>query len=213
MRGLVQPASVSSTARARSASPRSREPERVVSAVRSSSVAVSGDCPAMPCTCESVQTTNHPAKRWSTRQSLLRSAPNSSQRCKWATSSSWTICPPTKAPLPNKPSASEALGSCFCRPTARPQSHRNGFRQTQGAPARHGHAHNRRTLEDHRTNLRPLRPRRMCKLLPSHRLWISRDRPMLSIRRHVNRRDFGWDEKVIHFRLESLGNPVSGRPF
>src|SRR3984885_11150010 len=32
--------------------------------------------------------------------------------------SSWTICPPTKARPPNKPSASEALGFCFCRPTA-----------------------------------------------------------------------------------------------
>ena len=27
-------------------------------------------------------------------------------------------CPPTKARLPSKPSASAALGSCFCRPTA-----------------------------------------------------------------------------------------------
>ena len=43
-------------------------------------------------------------------------APNPSQRCKKATSSSWTTCPPTKARLPSKPSASAALGSCFCRP-------------------------------------------------------------------------------------------------
>ena len=50
MRGLVQPDSVSSTARARSASPRSRDRARAISTVRCSSVAKSGDCPAMPCT-------------------------------------------------------------------------------------------------------------------------------------------------------------------
>jgi hypothetical protein len=72
MRGLVQPVSVSSTARARSASPRSREPASAVKAVRCSSVAESGDCPAMPCTCESVQTANQPIKRWSSCGSLLR---------------------------------------------------------------------------------------------------------------------------------------------
>jgi len=53
MCGLVQPASVNMTARARSASPRSREPANVAKAVRCSSVAESGDCPAMSCTCES----------------------------------------------------------------------------------------------------------------------------------------------------------------
>ena len=46
--GLVQPASVSSTARARSASPRSREPARAKRAARCSSLAVTGDFPAMP---------------------------------------------------------------------------------------------------------------------------------------------------------------------
>jgi len=71
MRGLVPPASVSSTARARSASPRSREPASAVSTVRCSSVAESGDCPAMPCTYESVQTANQPIKRWSSRRRLL----------------------------------------------------------------------------------------------------------------------------------------------
>src|SRR5580698_6427909 len=65
MRGLVQPESVSSTARARSASPRSRDPARAASPMRCSSLAESGDCPAMSCTCESVQTANQPAKRWS----------------------------------------------------------------------------------------------------------------------------------------------------
>ena len=46
--GLVQPASVSSTARARPASPRSREPARATRAARCSSLAVTGDFPAMP---------------------------------------------------------------------------------------------------------------------------------------------------------------------
>jgi transposase len=36
-------------------------------------------------------------------------APNSSQRCKRAISSSWTICPPTKARPPNKPAAEQAI--------------------------------------------------------------------------------------------------------
>ncbi len=46
--GLVQSASVSSTARARSASPRSREPARAKRPARCSSPAVTGDFPAMP---------------------------------------------------------------------------------------------------------------------------------------------------------------------
>ena len=47
---LVQPASVKSTARARSASPRSRELARARRPARSSSLAVTGDFPAMPYT-------------------------------------------------------------------------------------------------------------------------------------------------------------------
>jgi len=43
-RGLVQPASVNITARARSASRRSREPASAAKAARCSSVAESGDC-------------------------------------------------------------------------------------------------------------------------------------------------------------------------
>ena len=54
----------------------------------------------------------------------------------------------------------------------RPQSDRNGLRQTQGASPRHGHAHHRRTLEGHRANLRSLHPRGMRKLLRSRRIWI-----------------------------------------
>src|SRR6201997_4397642 len=55
---LVQPASVKSTARARSASPRSREPARAIRAARCSSLAVTGDLPAMPHTRESVSPLN-----------------------------------------------------------------------------------------------------------------------------------------------------------
>ena len=74
IRGLVQPVSVSITARALSASPRSREPASVTSAARCSSVAVSGDFPAMSCTCESVPPANHSAMRWSTERILLSQA-------------------------------------------------------------------------------------------------------------------------------------------
>jgi len=58
MVGLVHPASVSSTARARSASPRSREPARAISSARCSSVALIGDLPDISITCESVLTSN-----------------------------------------------------------------------------------------------------------------------------------------------------------
>ena len=75
IRGLVQPASVSNTARARSASPRSREPARTLSAARCVSLAVRGEVPAMSCTHESVPTENQPSKRWSTRRSLLSTRP------------------------------------------------------------------------------------------------------------------------------------------
>jgi hypothetical protein len=55
---LVHPASVSSTARARSASPRSREPARAMSAPRWSSLAATGDFPAMAHTRESMRQLN-----------------------------------------------------------------------------------------------------------------------------------------------------------
>ena len=71
IRALVQPASVSSTARARSASPRSREPARTISPARCASLAVRGDFPVMSCTSESAPTGNQPSKRWSTTGSLL----------------------------------------------------------------------------------------------------------------------------------------------
>ena len=67
IRRLVQPASVSSVARARSASPRSRDKARTPRAARSSSVAASGDFPAMARPRESV-----PAGSESDRQSLVK---------------------------------------------------------------------------------------------------------------------------------------------
>jgi len=70
-------ASVSSIARALSASPRSREPARTVSVHRCSSVAVSREIPAMPCPRESMpaQAQNQAANRWSIGRILL-SAPS-----------------------------------------------------------------------------------------------------------------------------------------
>jgi hypothetical protein len=70
--GLVHPDSVSSTARALSASPRSCEQASVASAARCSPVAVSGDFPAMSCPCESGPISNQASKRWSTNRNLLR---------------------------------------------------------------------------------------------------------------------------------------------
>jgi hypothetical protein len=46
--GLLQPDRVSSTPRARSASPRSRDPARAAKAIRCSSLATIGDLPPMP---------------------------------------------------------------------------------------------------------------------------------------------------------------------
>ena len=73
--GLVQPASVSRTARARSASPRSREPARAKRAAHCSSLAVTGDFPAMPHTLR-VGCRQRIAKplRWSTQRNLLSAA-------------------------------------------------------------------------------------------------------------------------------------------
>src|SRR5665213_1435878 len=71
MRGLAQPASVSRTVRALSASPRSREPASLASAAHCSSVAVSGDFPAMSRTCQSVPEENRSHIRWSTYRILL----------------------------------------------------------------------------------------------------------------------------------------------
>src|SRR5271157_4593183 len=58
IRGLVQPDNVSSTARARSASPRSRDPARAARATRCSSLAATGDFPPMPHPPESMPTAN-----------------------------------------------------------------------------------------------------------------------------------------------------------
>jgi hypothetical protein len=69
---LIEPASVSSTARARSASPRSREPASAFSAVRSPSLAETGDRPVMSCISESLLKANQTAMCWSTNRNLLR---------------------------------------------------------------------------------------------------------------------------------------------
>ncbi len=58
IRALVQPDSVSSTARARSAAPRSRDAASAVRPARCSSLAVIGDFPAMPHAREAVLTAN-----------------------------------------------------------------------------------------------------------------------------------------------------------
>src|SRR5580693_6138695 len=73
IRGLVQPASVNSTARARSASPRSREPARTLRALCCASVAKSGDFPLMSAPANRVPTQNQTLNRWSTSRNLLRS--------------------------------------------------------------------------------------------------------------------------------------------
>ena len=48
----------------------------------------------------------------------LRAHPTRPYAAKGRHRESWTICPRTKAPPPNRPFASEAPGCCFCRPTA-----------------------------------------------------------------------------------------------
>ncbi len=59
IRALVQPSSVNSMVRARSASPRSRDPARVSSAARCPSLALTGDLPAMSRPRESLRRRNH----------------------------------------------------------------------------------------------------------------------------------------------------------
>ena len=90
---LVQPASVKSTARARSASPRSRKSPRAKRPARCSSLAVTGDFPAMPSTLQ-INTGRKPQKpiRWLAKRNLLSLkmtcsiAPGARQAlCRWGT--------------------------------------------------------------------------------------------------------------------------------
>jgi hypothetical protein len=71
IRALVQPKSVSKIARARSASPRSAPPARALSAALCSSVAVTGDLPAMPRPPNQRNERNH---GWQSLASLLKPA-------------------------------------------------------------------------------------------------------------------------------------------
>jgi hypothetical protein len=71
IRGLVQPDSVNRTARALSASPRSRDVARTDNAARCSPFAVTGDFPLTPHLSESVQEANLTTLRWSTYRNLL----------------------------------------------------------------------------------------------------------------------------------------------
>src|SRR4051794_27635636 len=111
IRGLVQPANVSSTARALSASPRSRELARAASSARCASVAESGDRPVMFGTCESVPLRNPYAMRWSSRRSLLSLRRNKGRR-------PWSI----QAPSPRHcatPSPPGMLPASSLRPAPR----------------------------------------------------------------------------------------------
>jgi hypothetical protein len=67
----VQPASVSNMARARSASPRSQEPERANRAARCASLAVTGDLPDMPPPANQ-RPQQIPTICWSINRKLLR---------------------------------------------------------------------------------------------------------------------------------------------
>ena len=60
----------------------------------------------------------------------------------------------------------------------RSQSHRNGLRQTQGAPAGDGRPHHRRPLESHRPNLRSLLPTN-AQTTSTPQATDSHDRPRL----------------------------------
>ena len=93
------------------------------------------------------------------------------QRLNKATSSSWTICPLTKARRRESHRTSGAL-ICFCRPTSRRNPIETAIRKTQGASARQGRPHHRRPLEGDRPNLRSLPTRRMQKLLRRRRIRI-----------------------------------------
>src|SRR3984957_14351546 len=57
-------------------------------------------------------------RRWTEDSSKPMSRPNSSRPSKKATSSSWTICPPTKARSSRKPFSTAAHGFSFRRPKA-----------------------------------------------------------------------------------------------
>src|SRR6202022_4583048 len=71
IRGLVQPDSVNKTARALSASPRSRDVARTDRATRCSPFAVTVDFPLMPHLPESMREANRTAARWQGARNLL----------------------------------------------------------------------------------------------------------------------------------------------
>jgi hypothetical protein len=77
IRGLLQPDSVNRTARALSASPRSRDVARTDNEARCSPFAVTGDFPLTPHLSESVLEANRTAVRWSTYGNPLRVRPGS----------------------------------------------------------------------------------------------------------------------------------------
>jgi DDE superfamily endonuclease len=61
---------------------------------------------------------------------------------------------------------------CSCRLQPRSQPDRDGLLKTQGLPARQSCPNNRRALESHRANLRPVPTRRVQKLLQRRRIRI-----------------------------------------
>ena len=126
MRGLVQPESVNRTARALSASPRSRDVARTDRAACSSPLAVTGDFPLMPHLSESVPEANRTAIRWSTYRNLLSPVP--------------LARPPPAAPRPESHcgTASDPATRCACSrapPPPNPRSPRQSRPRTT-TPAR-----------------------------------------------------------------------------
>ena len=76
-----------------------------------------------------------------------------------ATSSSWTTCPPTRATVCAKDQGGRR-NLLYSRPTPRPQSDRDGLRQTQGGAAQGRRAHRQGALEAHRQAVASPRPTR-----------------------------------------------------
>jgi transposase len=100
--------------------------------------------------------------------------------------------PAHKSPIAEKAILDRGAAVRFL-PTYSPdlKPNRDGLLKTQGSPARQSCPNNRRTLESHRTNLRPVPTRRVQKLLQRRRI---------RIQMNVRRSSLSHSRQLLNYR-------------
>ena len=124
------------------------------------------------------------ARRLRGRRSLSGAPPRSHVGC-------WR---PQKSDRREGHSSSRRIGSLSAALQSRSQPFRDGLLKTQGSSARQGCPNNRRTLESHRINLRPVPTRRVQKLFQRRRIRIQ-----LNVRRSRRPPLPAIDSALLHF--------------